>query len=225
MLREEATWLANNIYSLNAEEVFPLLNIGSSSQEFREKEQPWIDRLLFKPAREKGYSVIHTDLKNDVGVDLIGDLSDRAFLEKLTTMKIKSVLCSNLLEHLLNKEELCQNISSIIPINGYLFVTVPYEFPFHRDPIDTMFRPNIDQLSQLFPDLEVVRGEIVSGGKLIAATSVPPLLYLMAMIIRLLLPIYQPLRWLDSLRYSLWLFRDISATCIVLQKTRQRSKF
>jgi hypothetical protein len=225
MLREEATWLANNIYSLNPEGVFPLLNIGSSSQEFREKSQPWIDQLLFKPAREKGYSVIHTDLKNDVGVDLIGDLSDRAFLEKLSTMKIKSVLCSNLLEHLLNKEELCQNISSIIPIDGYLFVTVPYEFPFHRDPIDTMFRPNIDQLSQLFPDLEVVRGEIVSGGKLIKVTSVPPLLYLMAMIIRLLLPIYQPLRWLDSLRYSLWLFRDISATCIVLQKTRQSSKF
>jgi len=225
MLREEATWLANNIYSLNPEGVFPLLNIGSSSQEFREQEQPWIDQLLFKPAREKGYSVIHTDLKNDVGVDLIGDLSDRAFLEKLSTMKIKSVLCSNLLEHLLNKEELCENISSIIPIDGYLFVTVPYEFPFHRDPIDTMFRPNIDQLSQLFPDLEVVRGEIVSGGKLITATSVPPLLYLMAMVIRLLLPIYQPLRWLDSLRYSLWLFRDISATCIVLQKTRQRSKF
>jgi hypothetical protein len=225
MLREEATWLANNIYSLNPEGVFPLLNIGSSSQEFREKSQPWIDQLLFKPAREKGYSVIHTDLKNDVGVDLIGDLSDRAFLDKLATMKIKSVLCSNLLEHLLNKEELCQNISSIIPINGYLFVTVPYEFPFHRDPIDTMFRPNIDQLSQLFPDLEIVRGEIVSGGKLIKVTSVPPLLYLMAMVIRLLLPIYQPLRWIDSLRYSLWLFRDISATCIVLQKTRQRSKF
>ncbi len=225
MLREEATWLANNIYSLNAAGVFPLLNIGSSSQEFREQEQPWIDQLLFKPAREKGYSVIHTDLKNDLGVDLIGDLSDRAFLDKLATMKIKSVLCSNLLEHLLNKEELCQNISSIIPIDGYLFVTVPYAFPFHRDPIDTMFRPNIDQLSQLFPDLEIVRGEIVSGGKLIKATSVPPLLYLMAMIIRLLLPIYQPLRWLDSLRYSLWLFRDISATCIVLQKTRQSSKF
>ena len=225
MLREEATWLANNIYSLNPEGIFPLLNIGSSSQKFREQEQPWIDRLLFQPAREKGYAVIHTDLKNDVGVDLVGDLSDRAFLEKLATMKIKSVLCSNLLEHLVNKEELCQNISSIIPIDGYLFVTVPYEFPFHRDPIDTMFRPNIDQLSQLFPDLEIVRGEIVPGGKLIKATSVSPLLYLMAMVIRLLLPIYQPLRWLDSLRYSLGKLGRAGTAQQVLQKTRQRSKF
>jgi hypothetical protein len=43
--------------------------------------------------------------------------------------------------------------------------------------------------------------------------------HLIVMMLRLLLPIYQPLRWLNSLRYSLWLFRDISVTCIVLKKT------
>ncbi|MEG3436735.1 hypothetical protein V0288_06350 [Pannus brasiliensis CCIBt3594] len=222
MLREEASWLAKNIYCLDEKEVFPLLNIGSSSREFREKEQPWIDAWLFKTAREKGYPVIHTDLKKAIGVDIVGDLNDADFREKLGGLNIKSVLCSNLLEHLIDRETICKNISSIVPVNGYLFLTVPYRFPYHRDPIDTMFRPDVEELRQLFPELEIVHGEIVAGGKLIQVTNIPAILYLTVMIVRLLLPVYQPLRWFDSLRYSLWLFRDISATCIVFQKKDPR---
>jgi hypothetical protein len=40
MFKEEARWLANIIYSLNPNTVFPILNIGSSNQKFREHEQP-----------------------------------------------------------------------------------------------------------------------------------------------------------------------------------------
>lgn len=223
MLREEANWLAKNIYCLDAKEVFPLLNIGSSSRKFREKEQPWIDARLFKPAREMGYPVIHTDRKKAIGVDIVGDLNDADFREKLAALQIKSVLCSNLLEHLVDRKTICKNISSIVPVNGYLFLTVPYQFPFHRDPIDTMFRPDVEELRQLFPELKIIHGEIVAGGKLIRVTNIPAILYLTVMIVRLLLPVYQPLRWFDSLRYSLWLFRDISATCIVFQKKDPRA--
>ncbi|AKG19919.1 methyltransferase type 11 [Calothrix sp. 336/3] len=218
MLREEANWLGSIIYSLDAGEVFPILNIGSSNQDFREKVQPWIDELLFKPGREQGYSIIHCDMKDDAGVDLVGDFNNPLFLQEISQKNIQSILCSNLLEHLTNREEICQTMSSLIPINGYLFVTVPYRFPYHRDPIDTMFRPSVEELRQLFPDLEIVQGEIVSGGMLLQSTSVSPILYLLVMCIRLILPVYQPLRWLDSLRYSLWLFQEISATCVVFKR-------
>jgi hypothetical protein len=218
MFREEARWLADIIYSLQPNSVFPMLNIGSSNKKFRESEQPWIDALLFKPARQKGYSVIHVDMKSDTGVDLVGDLRDTFFLQELAELNIKSVLCSNLLEHVTNREEICKIISSIIPNSGYLFVTVPYQYPYHRDPIDTMFRPNIKELSNLFPDCKIVNGEIVAGGYLVESTTIAPTIYLLAMFIRLILPIYQPLKWFDSLRYTLWLFRDISVSCILLEK-------
>ena len=218
MFREEAKWLANIIYSLNPNSVFPMLNIGSSNKKFREQEQPWIDELLFKPARTKGYSVIHTDIKNDIGVDLVGDLCSLDFLKKLSEMNIQSVICSNLLEHINNREEISKIISSIVPKNGYLFVTVPYKYPYHCDPIDTMFRPNIQELSSLFPDFKIVNGEILPGGYLVKSTTTTPILYTLAMLIRLILPIYQPLRWLDSLKYALWLFKDISVSCVVLEK-------
>ncbi len=218
MFKEEARWLANIIYSLKPNAVFPMVNIGSSNKKFREQEQPWIDELLFKPARIKGYSVIHADMKNDIGVDLVGDLCDVDFLQKLSEMNIQSVLCSNLLEHITNREEICQIISSIIPKAGYIFVTVPYQYPYHRDPIDTMFRPDIQELSSLFPDFKVVNGEILAGGYLVQSTTITPVLYALAMVIRLMLPIYQPLRWFDSLKYALWLFKDISVSCVVLEK-------
>ncbi|MCE2720586.1 MAG: methyltransferase type 11 [Dolichospermum sp.] len=218
MFREEAKWLANIIYSLNPNSVFPMLNIGSSNKKFREQEQPWIDELLFKPARSKGYSVIHTDIKNDIGVDLVGDLCNVDFLKQLSEMNIQSVICSNLLEHINNREEISKIISSIVPKNGYLFVTVPYKYPYHCDPIDTMFRPNIQELSSLFPDFKIVNGEILPGGYLVQSTTTTPILYTLAMLIRLMLPIYQPLRWVDSLKYALWLFKDISVSCVVLEK-------
>jgi hypothetical protein len=218
MFREEAKWLANIIYSLNPNSVFPMLNIGSSNKKFREQEQPWIDELLFKPATRKGYSVIHTDIKNDIGVDLVGDLCNVDFLKKLSEMNIQSVICSNLLEHINNREEISKIISSIVHKNGYIFVTVPYKYPYHCDPIDTMFRPNIQELSSLFPDFKIVNGEILPGGYLVQSTTTTPILYTLAMLIRLMLPIYQPLRWFDSLKYALWLFKDISVTCVVLEK-------
>lgn len=218
MFREEAKWLANIIYSLNPNSVFPMLNIGSSNKKFREQEQPWIDELLFKPARSKGYSVIHTDIKNDIGVDLVGDLCSLDFLNKLSEMNIQSVICSNLLEHINNREEISKIISCIVPKNGYIFVTVPYKYPYHCDPIDTMFRPNIQELSSLFPDFKIVNGEILPGGYLVQSTTTTPILYTLAMLIRLMLPIYQPLRWFDSLKYALWLFKDIYVSCVVLEK-------
>lgn len=218
MFREEARWLADIIYSLQPNSVFPILNIGSSSKKFRELEQPWIDELLLKPARQNGYSVINVDMKYDIGVDLVGDLCDPVFLQKLSEINIKSVLCSNLLEHVTNREEICQIISSIIPNGGYVFITVPYQYPYHRDPIDTMFRPNIEELSNLFPDFKIVKGEIVTGGYLVQSTTTAPVIYALAMFIRLIVPIYQPLRWFDSLRYALWLFKDISVGCVLLEK-------
>jgi hypothetical protein len=218
MLREEAQWLSECINSLNAEQLFPVLNIGSSNQHFREQEQPWIDDLLFKPLTRKAGLVIHTDIKPDAGVDIAGDLNDSEFLEKLSDLNIKSVLCSNLLEHITERERICRSISSLIPVDGYLLVTVPYRFPLHGDPVDTLFRPDIKTLEACFPELEVVQAKIVESDRLFRTVSTPPLLYLTVMLIRVLCPFYQPMKWLDSVRYSLWLFTKVSVTCMVLKK-------
>lgn len=216
MLKNEAIWLSKQIYSLNPEYVCPILNVGSSTEKFRKKTQPWIENHLFKPLRGKGFNIIHTDLKKDEGVDIAGDLCDPNFFKEISKLNIKSVLCSNLLEHLENREQFCEAISSILPIGGYLFVTVPYQYPYHPDPIDTMFRPSIDELEKLFPSLTKLHGEIVYSKY--NGTRLPFLIFAFAFVVRLMIPIYKPSTWRDSFRRFPWLFKTVASTCIVFKK-------
>lgn len=44
-----------------------------------------------------------------------------------------------------------------------LIITVPYDYPYHADPIDTMYRPSPNELNQLLP-LTWLEDEIVSAG-------------------------------------------------------------
>lgn len=144
--------------------MFPMLNVGSSTEAFRTSEQPWIDRYLFARARKHGYVVKHVDIKPARGVDLVGDLADPSFLAVLRRMAVKSVFCSNLLEHVSNRELIARALRDLVPPGGYLFVSCPYRFPYHPDPIDTMFRPTVAELAALFPGLSIQEQAVVSGG-------------------------------------------------------------
>ena len=59
----------------------PLVNVGSSTGEFREVRQPHIDRIVFAPLRAAGVEVVHADVKAAPGVDLVGDLTEDRVLE------------------------------------------------------------------------------------------------------------------------------------------------
>jgi hypothetical protein len=190
--------------SVLSDDMVNLINLLSSGKKMIKNNQKVNNKILKNPKMQ----LLKDKIENKVNL----------VLNKLSEMNIQSVLCSNLLEHITNREEICQIISSIIPKSGYIFVTVPYKYPYHRDPIDTMFRPDIQELSSLFPDFKIVNGEILAGGYLVQSTTITPVLYTLAMVIRLMLPIYQPLRWFDSLKYALWLFKDISVSCVVLEK-------
>ena len=152
MLFEEAKFIGDVMYKLRPEDVFPLCNLGSSDEELAKKRQPWIDEFIFKPAREKGYKVVNVDIKEHKGVDLVGDVTDPKFMKTLKKMGFKSVICSNLLEHVpeKNREDICDSLIELIPKEGYFFISGPYKFPYHPDPIDTMFRPNIEEMASLF---------------------------------------------------------------------------
>src|SRR5438876_7978807 len=149
MLIEEAQWLCSKLDALDPDRVFPMCNIGSSTEHFRRVEQPYIDKYLFEPARARNLKVVHVDTKAAAGIDLVGDLTDPNFLRRVTTLNIKSVMCCNLLEHVTNRQIICDAMRSMVRPGGYLFLTVPYRFPYHEDPIDTMFRPTIDELARL----------------------------------------------------------------------------
>jgi SAM-dependent methyltransferase len=166
MLAPEARWFARQLARFRNEALSPLVNLGSQSLAFRTQVQPWIDRFVFAPLRQRQIQVVHSDLQAADGVELVGDLADPAFLAQLKTMQFRAVICSNLLEHLVNPGLIAETIVDILEPGGLLFASVPYRFPYHADPIDTMYRPSPAELADLFPRTAILEQTILGGGNL-----------------------------------------------------------
>ena len=213
MLYEEAKFIGKIMHKLDPNDVFPLCNLGSSNDELSKSRQPWIDEFIFKPARDAGLNVINVDIKEHPGVDLVGDVTDPSFMNKLKEMGFKSVICSNLLEHVPDesRKDICNSLFELIPKKGYFFVSGPYKFPYHPDPIDTMFRPNIEEMAELFSNATLIESSIITSND-----HRKPL-ELIKNIIRIFMPFYKPKEWLFFPRQFPWLFRDYKATCIIMQ--------
>src|SRR4051812_25447579 len=125
MLLEEAVWLRQRLESLNPKSVYPMCNLGSSTSYFRTVEQPYIDAELFAPARALGHEVVHVDMKAAPGIDIVGDISQPELLSQLRQRNFKSVMCCNLLEHVVDRQKFSDIVMSIVAPGGYVIASVP----------------------------------------------------------------------------------------------------
>ncbi len=164
MLEREAKWFGEQLRQRSDAELFPLLNIGSQTEHFRVVEQPFIDRHLFAPLRARGGRIVHTDLQAAKGVEVVGDLTDPVFQERLRKERFRSVICSNLLEHVPNREEVARIVVEVLEPGGFLFLSCPYRYPYHPDPIDTLYRPTPDELAALHPHTKIQAQAILKCG-------------------------------------------------------------
>jgi hypothetical protein len=152
VLRAEAAWLARELERLPVDDLSPLLSIGSGAAELR-GTQPWIERIVYEPLARRGVKVLHHELHAAPGVDVAGDLTDPRFLETLDELEIRSIMCCNVLEHVPDPAQIATTIERLVAPGAYALVSVPYRFPYHPGPIDTLYRPSVDELARLFPAL------------------------------------------------------------------------
>lgn len=143
--------------------VSPLLNLGSSTRDFREREKPHIQRELFGPLEAVGVEVVHSDLKPAEGVDLVGDILDPAVQRELQARGFKCVLIANLLEHVRDPAAVAAACEEIAGPGGLILATVPSSFPYHADPIDTGWRPSPAELAALFRGSDPLLAEQLTG--------------------------------------------------------------
>lgn len=166
MRQIEAEWLQERLNRLGATELSPLLEIGSSSLHFRTIQKPHIENLVHAPLRARGVQIVTTDLRDAEGVEIVGDIFDPEIRAQLEGVKAKSLLLCNLLEHLTDPAEFARACKSFVQPGGYVIVTVPHDYPYHLDPIDTMFRPSPAEIHALFPGTRQIDGEVlVDGGR------------------------------------------------------------
>lgn len=190
MSPQEAAWFDRALRRMAPAELSPILNVGSSTLEYRTAACPHIQRVLLGPLLNRGVRVLNVDLKEDDGVDIAGDILDRSFRSKIASLGIKAILCNNLLEHVNDVTAMCAALADICPDGGVLCLSVPHAYPFHPDPIDNGFRPSLMQLEEIFKPLGfyLVHGEIVEFGSYGKSVAARPKLLLRDMYLLLLAP-------------------------------------
>jgi hypothetical protein len=217
MRRQEAAWIGEKLRGFAG--VRKVLNLGSGSRHFRQISKPYIDREIFDPLVRGGAQVVHADLKSGEGIDISGDVFDPAVQARMRELRPDAVLACNIMEHLPAevRSRFAMALDSLVAPGGVLVVTVPYSYPYHADPIDTLYRPSPRELCESFPGYEVLEActiesesygdEFVAGGPWRMGRK----------LIRLLFP-FPPKRWLSHAHRMLWLFRPYTLSAVVLRK-------
>jgi SAM-dependent methyltransferase len=158
MFYEEAIWIKDTIKCLDLSKQSKILDLGSSTLRYRTVEQPYIDKIIFKPLKQKGFSITYADIKKAKGVDICIDIEKKLELP----IKFNLLICASLLEHIKDRKTAIKNIIRLVTKNGFLIVTVPYVYRYHEDPIDTMFRPSNKELEHLFSKQKIIKSKILS---------------------------------------------------------------
>ena len=219
MFEAEACWLRRALEAFPPERLSPLLNLGSSSAVVRKAIQPWIDAEVFCPLRGRGVETLHVDMRELPGVDVRADLTDASDVERLSALRPNALLCCNLLEHVLEPKQLARHCLDLLPRGGLVFVTVPFSYPYHRDPIDTLYRPSPAELSELFESARMLDATILGAGVSYRDAIRERPWILLRHVWRFPVPFLSFERWKRSMLRLYWLVAEYRITCAVFEKT------
>jgi hypothetical protein len=216
MFEAEAIWLEKRMRQWPAERLSPLLDVGSSTRAFRQSE-PWVDARLFLPLQQRGVRVIHLDARAGDGIDIEADILSDTQLPAVLAVGANAILCSNTLEHVSDPAAVARRCVEIVGPGGLLFITAPLSYPHHRDPIDTMYRPDPDQLAQLFRPAVMLAGEALDVGVSFADQALRRPWVLLRHLLRLPFPFIRFTAWQRSLAKLYWLTHNYRITCAVFE--------
>jgi ubiquinone/menaquinone biosynthesis C-methylase UbiE len=155
---DESLWIRAALERAPLKAGMTVLDIGSSTLAFRTIVQPHIDANVFEPLRRRGIASIHLDSRAEAGVDIVTDVTRLDAIERTFDV----VLCTNLLEHVVDRAMTLHNVKRVIAPAGLLVLTVPQRYRIHHDPIDTGFRPSAKALIELVGWPGVIQQENVT---------------------------------------------------------------
>ncbi len=218
MFEREAHWIGAELAAYPATLISPLLNVGSSTREFREKTQPWADREIFAPLAERGVEIVHLDTRAGAGIDLRADLLDDADFARVSQRRYGALVCCNVLEHVADAVGFARRCAALVAPGGVIIVTVPRSYPRHGDPIDTLFRPTPEAAAALFPGTALVAAETIDVGQSYRDDVRRRPWILLRHLARLPVPFLGLDKWRHSMRKPYWLFHNYRVSAAVLRR-------
>jgi SAM-dependent methyltransferase len=223
MRPEEAETLARWVSELKLEPGTVCLNIGSSTRQFREREQPHVTERFIRPLEAEGLRFVHSDMKDADGVDEVGDVLDPEFRSRLQRYDAQLLVCSNLLEHLTEPQRFASACGDLVKQGGYGIFSVPCSYPYHPDPIDTMLRLRPGELAAMLPGWETIRSAEIKSGNYWCdlRRSGNAMSRVVSQIGRVAMPFYRPSRWRENASRLSWLMRTYRVSAVLLRKPQQ----
>ena len=192
-----------------------IINLGSGNVEQLMKTKPWVSKNVFDLLKKQKAKILHVDAENFLGVDIVQDLSQPnslSFCDKLEGSKL--FILANVLEHIPKKAhaKFLKKIYSKMKSEDGLIITVPYDYPYHADPIDTMYRPSPNELKKLLP-LKWLEGEILSAGSYKEEFKRMNVFKKIRKILKPLWIFQKPTKWLENHRLF-YLFKKYRMTFV-----------
>jgi len=218
VFESEAAWIEETLAAVPDESLGTVLDVGSADLAFRTVDQPWIDERIHGPLAARAVPVVFADVKTAPGIDLVADLMTEAGLADLRGVDANTVLCCNVLEHVEQPAAFASRLGSLVGRGGRLVITVPHSYPHHADPIDTMFRPDIDELVGLVDGFDTERAAILSTGSYRDDFARRPVTLTMRHLFRLPFPFLGWHRWKRSVTKLKYLVKPYRVTCVCLRK-------
>ena len=157
------------------------------------------------------------DAKADRGVDICGDVTIQEIQAAISRRAPKLVICSNLLEHVVDRPAVVTLLSSIVGPGGFLLLTVPRSYPFHADPIDTGFRPTPEEIASMFVEYNTLSKAIVVGETFAERIARHPKM-LLTVPFRLLFRFKGYPAWRNQFDMLNWMFRPLTVSAVLLQR-------
>jgi len=192
-----------------------IINLGSGNVEQLKKNKPWVSKNVFDTFKRQNAKILHVDAEDFPGVGIVQDLSQPnalSFCDKLKGSKL--FILANVLEHIPKKvhAEFLRKIYSKMKSKDGLIITVPYDYPYHADPIDTMYRPSSRDLQKLLP-LTWLEGEIVNAGSYLEEFSKMGTLKKIRKLLKPFWIFQKPSKWLENHRLF-YLFKKYQITIV-----------
>jgi SAM-dependent methyltransferase len=216
MLINEAKWIGNSIPLLQLNRHSVVLNFGSQNQNYNKESRHIMDYVI-NPLKEN-YQLRNLDIKSGVGIDYSGNIFDDIFFDELKTHRFDCILLCNVLEHVTDIQLMINRIIELIPPNGYIIITVPYKYPVHFDPIDNLYRPNVDELTSLLKGFTLIKGEIITDYSY-SYYLLKNIKTLLLTVLRASLPFYKYKKWKEvAIPKFAWWNKKFKVTCVIMKK-------
>lgn len=224
MFLSEAHWIKEQLEKIPEDQLYPIINVGSSTLEARRNPLTNFQEILFDPLEMKGL-VIHADIREGEGINISGNLKDKEFIDRIKKIQPATVLCNNLLEHIEGPHEIARSLLDVTKPGGHILVSVPYRYPYHYDPIDTMFRPSPNGILELFPNATMVTGEIINDHRTYFDKLKNDPYLARIIFFRSFLPFYKPKMWWYTVSYLPNMFKRFQVSCALLRKNHEGTAY